>query len=124
MEGLDFLPACRWLGERYLTEPAAASAGRRRATPPPRPMTRSAKPPARNVAPDSEVYGWILDQSPLGADGRAYLSARGFSPTTLAVFRVGQVGDRQALRRAALDQFGNERLRRWGCCATGAGEPS
>ncbi len=113
MEGLDFLPACRWLSARYLGEHAEGAVPRR-ANAIPRSAPRLKPPPAPTIVADPELYGWILDQSPLGDGGRAYLSARGFSAATLATFRIGQVADRPALLRAARRDFGEDRLRRAG----------
>lgn len=113
MEGLDFLRACRWLGERYLGERYADGAAPRR--------SNSASAPTAVANP--ELYSWLLDQSPLGDGGRAYLSARGFSAATLAAFRIGQVADRPALLRAARREFGEDRLRRAGLVRDGRRGP-
>lgn len=119
MEGLDLIPACRWLSERYLGERLAVGSPARRAPPPASAPARPATEPGRTVTPDTELYGWLLDQSPLAAEGRAYLSERGFSAEALAAFRIGQVGDRAALRRSAIARFGAERLRRCGLLCDG-----
>lgn len=113
MEGLDLISACRWLSERYLGARLAGGQALRALAP----ARASASPPTallRTVAPDTELNGWLLDQSPLAAEGRAYLTGRGFSGETLAAFRIGQVGNRSALRRAAIARFGVERMRRCG----------
>lgn len=120
MEGLEFLPACRWLEARYLGEHGTEGASLRRAIPSARTQARKAALPADTGVPDPEIYGWILDQSPLSAGGKEYMKARGFSEETLANFRIGQVGDRSALRRSALESFGEERLHRCGLLRNGS----
>lgn len=117
MRAMDFLAACRWLSVHYL-EGDVRIAGRPRATmrtiAHPTPTSAPAGPLAPNLVPDPEVYAWILDQSPLHANGRTYLESRGFSPQTLAHFQVGQVNDRRDLLNRAVAFFNLERLRRCG----------
>lgn len=123
MEGLDFLPACRWLGERYLGEGYADGATPRRSNSASRPSPKLKPSPAPTAVADPELYSWLLEQSPLGDGGRAYLSARGFSAATLDAFRIGQVADRPALLRAARREFGDARLRRAGLLRDGRRGP-
>lgn len=123
MESLDFLPACRWLGERYLGEDYAGGAARRPLNPTFRPASGPKPSPAPSAVADPELYSWMLDQSPLGDSGRAYLKWRGFSAATLTAFRIGQVADRTALLRAARRDFGEDRLRRAGLLRDGRRGP-
>ena len=97
MDGLDFVDACVWLENRYLGGAPRAIAGRPQApkaaraiAPPPVPANEAPK----DVAPDSEVFKWLLQNSALRADGDAYLRFRGFAETTIRHFRVGQIEDR------------------------------
>lgn len=119
MEGLDFLQACHWLSERYLGERDTRTLSRNRASASHLAAPRSTKVATPTTAPDPELYSWLLDRSPLCSDGVAYLTARGFSAATLQAFRIGQIGDRAPLRRAAVDHFGEQRLRRCGLLRDG-----
>lgn len=115
MNGLDFAGACGWLTDHYL--------GGFRGSPAAKPMkstsiTKSDDPTAvktkPNVVADPEVYGWLLQHSPLGINGETYLQSRSFSRTTINHFRVGQIGDRSTIQRDAVALFGAERIRRCG----------
>ncbi len=119
MEELDFLPACRWLRKHYLGEHDIDGDLPRRGRPAARKPTKVAEIVDHILAPDPELYDWIIARSPLGAKGREYLAARGFSEETLAIFRIGQVSNRSVLRRAAFDNFGEKRLRRCGLLRDG-----
>lgn len=120
MRGLDFSDACIWLETRYF-------GGYVRPTYPMSPMNRTDRSSATSNSSsrlassdavfDSEVFTWLLENSPLRADGAAYLDSRGFSPDTLTHFRVGQVNDRRLLLRLAMSRFGLERLRNCGVLA-------
>lgn len=123
MLGTNFLGACRWLSDQFGIEAAPSGRLARR---PLRPRARSRSPmavplvaPREDVAHDSEIFGWILEQSPLAPSGRAYLDSRGFNAATLDHFGVGQLGDRRVLLRAARERFGDERLKRCGIMGNG-----
>lgn len=113
-QGMDFGQACRWLRERYLSHALGRSAPVRQRRPivPDRPRRSSAQS-------DPEIFGWLLDAAPLGPKGRTYLNGRAIGDATLAHFRVGQIGDRDALLRAGIERFGAPRLARCGLVRDG-----
>lgn len=120
MLNLDFAEACRWLSERYLSGAARMpqerpTARRPRSTLPSK-VTKSSIPP--EFSPDSEIYGWVLQNSPLQSLGEQYLMARGFRKSTIEYFKIGQIGDSLRLSNLALKTFGRERLRRCGILTT------
>lgn len=117
MYDLDFLAACRWLDDNYLNSFNAPPRSRRRSPTIQKNFSVSAQSSSHGV--DPEVYGWMLDQSPLSEDGRAYLQRRAFSDETIAHFRVGQIGDRTGLFRRALSTFGMPRLEEAGLIMQG-----
>lgn len=112
MTGRDFVETCAWMTDRYLGGaperprlPALISGNKAMSTP--RDPVRASE---RAYRPDPELYGWFLERSPLEAGGTHYLRKRGFDASTIAHFRVGQVGDdRQALREL-VTAFGRGRL--------------
>jgi len=114
MMSMDFTQACGWLTGRYL--------GGNRSTAPRLPQIASAPAAAAHdgqVAPDPDIYGWLLDHSAIRSAGCAYLNSRGISAATIDHFRVGQVASREALLSDALKRFGRERLERAGLVAAG-----
>jgi DNA primase len=117
MDNLDFLAACRWLDDNYLNSISAQPRSRRRPSTIQQTLPVPVQSSSHGMAP--EVYGWILDQSPLSASGRAYLQRRAFSAETIAHFRVGQIGDRTSLFRRALSAFGMPRLEEAGLVMQG-----
>jgi DNA primase len=122
MHNLDFLAACRWLDDNYLNRIVAEPRSRRQ------PPTIQQTLPVSIVqssshCTDPEVYGWILDQSPLSESGRVYLQGRAFSAETIAHFQVGQIGDRTSLLRRALSTFGMPRLEKAGLVMQGRHGP-
>lgn len=108
MNNLDFSAACRWLNDNYLRSTGAVPRSRLPRSNHQQPLPVLVQPSTHGF--DPEVYGWILDQSPLGESGRAYLQQRAFSAETITHFRVGQIGERAALFRRALSTFGMARL--------------
>ncbi|MFZ2982977.1 MAG: CHC2 zinc finger domain-containing protein [Sphingobium sp.] len=122
MEGTDFLGACRWLGGRFGIDDTRSEKSSRRGVRTVRDPLPSVTAPAVStgeVGSDSEIFTWILAQSPLAPSGRAYLDSRGFVPATLAHFGVGQLGEGKALLRAARERFGETRLERCGVMIKG-----
>lgn len=115
MNGLDFVGACGWLTDHYLGGVRGPHAARpMKSTSIARfdaPTVVKTKP---TVMADPEVYGWLLQQSPLGMVGETYLRSRSFSRTTIDHFQVGQIGDRFTTQREAVSRFGAERVRRCG----------
>ena len=115
MNGLDFVDACGWLTDYYLGGVRGPQAARPMK---PTSITRSDGPATVKSKPtvmaDPEVYGWLLQHSPLGMDGETYLLSRSFSRTTIDHFRVGQIGNRSITKREAVARFGAERVRRCG----------
>lgn len=111
MEGIDFIEACRWLEARYLGGPSKPT---RNVPKPTRSLARRSTQDGEGVAiktrADVEVFGWMLERSPLLPDGAQYLASRAFSPETLAHFRVGQIGDGRDLLHAATARWGRDRL--------------
>lgn len=112
MEGIDFVEACRWLEARYL---GGSSKRTHNAAKSVRSLVRQSPQKDEGVAEiktraDVEVFGWVLERSPLLSDGAQYLASRAFSPKTLAHFRVGQVGDGRNLLHAATARWGRDRL--------------
>ncbi|POR54088.1 CHC2 zinc finger domain-containing protein [Bosea psychrotolerans] len=110
MEGVSFNEACSRLRDRYV---GAAGKGR------PRQMRAPTKvidvdPPVPDIVADQEVFGWLLDQSPLLASGRDYMVSRSISHATLEHFKVGQVANRQTLVRVCIERFGLSRLQKCG----------
>ena len=89
---------------------------RRRRSPPPPDLAIEA---STDVAPDSEVFEWLLRSSVLRADGDAYLRSRGFVEATIRHFRIGQIQDRAGIMREAVARFEIERLRRCGLSRAG-----
>ncbi len=122
MEGLDFKEACYWLLVRYLGNTDRSVVQTRSIVQNTRVPTyepslcRKVKPAA---ASDSELFGWLLERSPLGDTGTAYLRSRGFSEATVRYFRVGQVGDPAKLLLDADARFGRERLNSCGVISEG-----
>jgi DNA primase len=115
IEGKEFADACRWLRARYLgAVPGGAVAAKRRSHVRQAPLGRHATASVIAEQADPEVFGWLLDIAPLASSGRAYLNGRAIGDATLAHFRVGQVGDRQALYHAGVRRFGEARLQRCG----------
>lgn len=114
IQGMDFGQACRWLRERYSPHASRRAAPVRQRRP-----IMSDLPRKSSMQPDPEIFGWLLDGAPLGANGRAYLNGRAISDGTLAHFRVGQIGDRGALLRAGIERFGSRRLQRCGLIRDG-----
>lgn len=119
MNNLDFLAACRWLDESYLNNISTQPRSRRRPSTIQKTLPAPAPAQSSSHRVDPEVYGWILDQSPLSTSGRVYLQRRAFSPETIAHFRVGQIGDRTSLFRSALSAFGMPRLEEAGLVMQG-----
>ena len=108
MDNIDFSAACRWLDAHYLNRTVAPARPRS-----PQSINQQYSSVAEESSPyafDPEVYGWILNQSPLAESGRDYLRQRAFSADTIAHFRVGQIGERTALFRRAMSKFGMARL--------------
>lgn len=111
MTGLRFREACAWLSDHYLggaSEPSRLPklimASTVRSTP------ETSRAPARVFRPDPELYGWLLERSPLTSGGADYLRTRGFGGATITHFQVGQIGDgRQALREL-VGAFGRDRV--------------
>lgn len=119
MEQSDFAAACRWLRDRFGNESAQTRIGRRRLAAP-RPSTQSLEAIAAagtDIAVDDEVFGWLLEHSPLRSGGRDYLARRGIGDATIHRFRIGQIGDRASLMRDACRTFGQARLERCGVVA-------
>lgn len=117
MDDLDFLAACRWLNDKFLigTGAPTRSSHLRLIDQ----QTSRTDMQSSDHCFDPEVYGWVLDQSPLGENGRAYLERRAFGAETVARFRVGQLGDRSRLFRRAQSTFGMARLDRAGLIRQG-----
>jgi DNA primase len=122
MVGLDFVGACNWLTDRYLGGAPLCPLGPSNAN-----WSRSTRPvavapveAAPAVAADHEVFGWILDRSPLGSMGDAYLRSRGFNEASIRHFRIGQISDRRRILSDVLGRFGRERLLH--CGLTGNGQ--
>lgn len=121
MENLDFAGACRWLRDRFGGSVTYQASHTRRSS-----AARSFRTQYRaplfvnsDAATDSEVFEWLLIQSPLRASGRDYLTTRGFGDATISRFRVGQVENRASLMRDACRHFGIARLQRCGIVVTG-----
>ncbi|MFC3786172.1 DNA primase [Sphingopyxis italica] len=108
MNSIDFAPACRWLNDNYLSGNGALSRSRAPRLKSTETLPVSVQPSSHRV--DPEIYGWILDQSPLTESGRSYLQRRAFSAETIAHFQIGQIGDRATLWRSAIATFGMARL--------------
>lgn len=108
MNSIDFAPACRWLDENYLRGNGALSQSRAPRLKPAEKLPVSGQLSSHRV--DPEVYGWILEQSPLTDSGRSYLQRRAFGAETIAHFQIGQIGDRATLWRSAIEKFGMARL--------------
>lgn len=121
IERLDFTGACRWLRERFGDGAAdgRSNAGRMSSRRSSRSRSQTHTVADNELAADSEVFGWLLAQSPLQASGRSYLALRGISDGTIARFRVGQIGDRTPLLHDACALFGEARLTRCGIVAEG-----
>lgn len=110
MTGLQFLEACAWLSDHYLRgasepsrPPKLVRASPTKSTP------ETNRGPERVFRPDPELYGWLLERSPLASEGTDYLRTRGFGGATITHFQVGQIGDgRQALRELVA-AFGRDR---------------
>lgn len=120
MEALDFVAACTWLQDRYLcggSRNAAPGKTTRKAAPPTADLRIAV--PQSATGPDKEVFGWLLDRSPLGTAGAAYLRSRGFTDATARHFRIGQMDDRTRVLQEALARFGAERLRHCGAISHG-----
>jgi len=120
MENLDFVGACTWLQNGYLRGPSSNAVRRRTISriehvPPCRPVDG----PKITTAADREVFNWLVECSPLGGAGAAYMRSRCFSDATTRHFGVGQVGDRINVLRDAVARFGAERLRRCGLICDG-----
>jgi DNA primase len=121
IEQLNFADACRWLRERFGNGSAQTRLGKRRLVAP-RPSTQSLRgvdAAGTDIAFDDEVFGWLLEHSPLRSGGRSYLAQRGLSDATIESFRIGQIGDRASLMRDACRTFGEDRLKRCGVVADG-----
>ncbi len=121
MEQLDFAAACHWLRGRFGNRSSQTRIGKRRVAVP-RPSTQSLRTvnaAGTDIAVDEEVFGWLLEHSPLRSGGRDYLARRGIGDTTTERFRIGQIGDRASLMRDACSTFGEDRLRRCGVVADG-----
>lgn len=124
MCGFNFVDACTWLDDRYLgSAPRRPVEGSRtgkaaRATAV-APSVVLLGRPGLAVAPDHEVFCWLLEHSPLGSTGNAYLQSRGITPATMRHFRIGQISDRERLFRELAARFGLERLRRCGLSCEG-----
>lgn len=120
MHGMNFATACLWLESRYfgggarLKYPTSSIKPTDRSSAAPSSSSRSA---SFDAVFDAEVFTWILENSPLRADGAAYLYSRGYLPDTVAHFRVGQVNDRRLILRHAMSKFGSVRLRSCGVLA-------
>lgn len=120
MENLDFVGACTWLQDGHLGGPSSNAVRRRT-------ISRIEHAPARRpvdgpkiaTAADREVFNWLVECSPLGGAGAAYMRSRCFSDATTRHFGVGQVGDRTLVLRDAVARFGAERLRRCGLICDG-----
>lgn len=112
MHGVGFVDACHWLEARYLggSQTTGRSGSGRVRTVMPRPKAEEASVIEAKTHTDVEVFGWILDRSPLSPSGEQYLASRGFRPATLVHFRVGQLGNCQDLLHAATAKWGRERL--------------
>lgn len=124
MENLDFMGACRWLDQHYLHRHEIKSKLFRSGRRPPeakRPVHLATPPPP--LFSDPELFGWVIEQSPLLAIGRQYMAGRGISDATLSHFRVGQIENSNALLRAALLRFSEQRLSSCGLMKAGAREP-
>jgi DNA primase len=122
MLGLDFRGACQWLSERYLSGYAEAArpwVHRQARQPSTKTLGSPSAPLDPEVAPDPEVYSWILERSPLRHAGQSYMEHRGIRPATLARFRVGQIDDSCELFRSTSDRFGQNRLMRCGLTKAG-----
>ena len=116
--GMDFGQACRWLRERYSPHVSGRSVPVRRRTP------IVPAPPRRSSAqPDPDIFRWVLDAAPLGPRGRAYLNGRAIGDATLAHFRVGEIGDCEALLQGGIERFGAARLARCGLVRDGQRGP-
>ena len=123
MAGVDFVGACVLLEERYLGDPPRTIVGRAYTakvaqTIAPSPVLVIEA--ATNVAPDSEVFEWLLRSSVLRSDGDAYLRSRGFVEATIRHFRIGQIEDSARITREAVARWGIERLRRCGLTRAGS----
>lgn len=121
MEQLDFAAACRWLRDRFGNGSAQTRIGRPRVATP-RPSTKSlpvVDAVGTDIAVHDEVFGWLLEHSPLRSGGRDYLARRAIGGATIDRFRIGQIGDRASLMRDACRTFGEDRLRRCGVVADG-----
>lgn len=122
MKGLDFVDACTWLNDRYLgSSPRQVEHGNGAGLTPRAPHTARAVPAeaAPSTASDREVFGWLLERSPVGSTGIAYLRSRGFSEATTRHFRIGQISDRPKVLGEAVARFGHERLRQCGMTCEG-----
>ncbi|WP_244917201.1 toprim domain-containing protein [Sphingobium xenophagum] len=112
MHGIDFVDACRWLEARYLGGTATtgrAKSGRIRRVMQ-QPNLEDAAVIGAQTQADPDVFGWILERSPLRPDGAQYLASRGFGRATLAHFRVGQIGNGQDLLHVATAKWSRQRL--------------
>lgn len=123
MESVDFVDACVLLEERYLGASPRAVGRRAYAAKVARTIAPSpvlAIEAATKVAPDSEVFEWLLYSSVLRSDGDAYLRSRGFVEATIRHFRIGQIKDSASIMREVVARFGIERLRRCGLTRAGS----
>lgn len=110
-QGVDFTTAKRWLAQRLdykRSSPSRAGAEResRRSASIPVPLHDQ----TRENPPDLGVYEALLQQSPLQQQGLDYLLLRSLSPTTIAVHRIGQIGDSRTMLDFLIRNFGYQRV--------------
>lgn len=100
--GWDFRRAAAWMRGRYLFG-GPASAVRR-----PSPRGGDA---ALSFRPDPEVYEWVLERCPLGAEAIGYFAGRAITEVTLRAFRACQMANPAALAKEAAERFGHMRVK-------------
>ena len=109
---VDFVAAKEWLLEQ------TARAPQRLRTAPVKPQQdKEAHEDGRGQPErpaDAELFEAFLNKCPLQSDGRAYLTRRAISASTIKTFRIGQLRQSGPVLKELLNQFGFERTERSG----------
>ena len=118
-QSVTFRDACNWLESMFL--------GFAQQTTFHRSIIKHVHEPARVASgsshasacsADPQVYTRLCELCSIGTRSRDYLKVRGFTKSTIDIFKLGEYRPNQAIEKALLSEFGQARLERCGLVST------